>query len=77
MPSRLVTWSLSCKSPNRVLILALQRWLAILEEVVEEVAAVTDVVVTVEVGVVSPLPMRHLSVEAAGKPVDTKSLQAP
>lgn len=67
MPSKPVTWSISCKNPSRTLILVLQRWAATQVVAVDAVTAVA-VVIVVAVAGTQPATLLHLA-EVDGKPV--------
>lgn len=71
MPSKLGTLLLSCKSPSRISIPVLQRWLdtlVVAAAVAMEAAVVTVVAAAAAAEVVASLrPTLHLSDETAGK----------
>lgn len=70
MPSKPGTLLLSCKSPSRISIPVLQRWLdtlVVAAAVAMEAAVVTVVAAAAAAAVASLRPTLHLSDEAAGK----------
>ena len=67
MPSKLATWSVSCKSPSRALILVSPKWHATPAEAVVVVATVVAVIVADAVD--SLLPMLHPLAGVDGNPI--------